>query len=269
MTDLHDIRALLRENKHQPAPERAGGSGVTFWIVAACAAAAAFAIVLFTPRFFAAQRTAALPVAQSVPSRAVAGPPANVVAIPSVPPPGNAARYAGKSAEDMAKLADATCTQHAHPSRLLSQTDPETLARRPQAPAESLIDDNERLRCLMSEAPARYCVPSQRSKITADIINYFKAIEYRNVAITLAAKVATFGPDTRRMANAGGTAVGQIEVDPRVIEGVEGLMRAGYLQRPQREDIGANVPRPVKDRFARVIGLASPCPTPPWWAVWK
>lgn len=270
MTDLHDIRALMRENKNRPAPDGGGGSGVTFWIVAVCAAVAAFSIVLFTPRFFSAQRTAALPTSQAVASRADAVSQGNAATIPPAPPPGNAARYAGKSADDMAKLADATCTQHARPSRLLSQTDAEVPGRRPQA-GGNLTDENERLHCLLTEAPARYCAPGQRSKITADVINYFKAIEYRNVAMMLAAKVATFGPDTRRLANNtdGAASPGQIEVDPRVIEGVEGLMRAGYLQKPQRDDIGANVLRPVKDRFARVIGLASPCPKPPWWAVWK
>jgi len=46
-------------------------------------------------------------------------------------------------------------------------------------------------------------------------------------------------------------------------------MRAGYLNRGHREDIGANVPRAYKERFARVVGIKSPCPAPPWWAVWK
>ena len=57
--------------------------------------------------------------------------------------------------------------------------------------------------------------------------------------------------------------------DPRVAEAIEGLMRAGYLNRGHREDIAANVPRDYKERFARIVGIKSPCPEPPWWAVWK
>jgi len=57
--------------------------------------------------------------------------------------------------------------------------------------------------------------------------------------------------------------------DPRVADAIEGLMRAGYLNRGHREDIAANVPRAYKERFARVVGIKSPCPAPPWWAVWK
>jgi hypothetical protein len=57
--------------------------------------------------------------------------------------------------------------------------------------------------------------------------------------------------------------------DPRVAEAIEGLMRAGYLNRGHREDIAANVPRDYKERFARIVGIQSPCPAPPWWAVWR
>ena len=44
---------------------------------------------------------------------------------------------------------------------------------------------------------------------------------------------------------------------------------AGYLTTANREEIGANVPRELKDRFARIVGSTPPCPKPPWWAVWK
>ena len=44
------------------------------------------------------------------------------------------------------------------------------------------------------------------------------------------------------------------------------LMRAGYLTKAHRDDIAANVPSDIKDRFARVIGSTPTCPKPPWWA---
>jgi|GEM_PF-2626260 len=270
MTDLHDVRALLRESKNQPSPGGGSGGNITFWVAAVGAVAVGFSVVLLTPRLYSVQRTAALPVSQAVASRADAGSQAISATAPLSPAPGNAARYAGKSADDMAKLAEAVCMQHARPSRILSG-DLEAQVRPQPRTDGNLTDENERLHCLLTEAPARYCAPSQRSKITADVINYLKAIEYRNVALVLAGRVATIGPDGNRLANNSGSAapVAEIVVDPHVIEGIEGLMRAGYLQKPQREDIGANVPRPLKERFARVIGNVSPCPKPPWWAVWR
>src|SRR5262245_3708242 len=92
MTDIQNMRAQLRDTRGRPAVHTSsgGGNGVMFWIVAAVAGAVGFAIVLLTPRYFTAQRTAALPAfqqanraepAESVP--AVAQPP--VQAVPAQP----------------------------------------------------------------------------------------------------------------------------------------------------------------------------------------
>jgi hypothetical protein len=54
-----------------------------------------------------------------------------------------------------------------------------------------------------------------------------------------------------------------------VLVAIENLIRAGYLLRPQRDDIGTSVPRAIKERFDRVVGNKLPCPDPPWWAIWK
>jgi hypothetical protein len=51
-----------------------------------------------------------------------------------------------------------------------------------------------------------------------------------------------------------------------VVEAVEALLRAGYLTKAHRDEIGANAPRDIKERFARVIGSTPTCPKPPWWA---
>ena len=37
-------------------------------------------------------------------------------------------------------------------------------------------------------------------------------------------------------------------------------MRAGYLTKANRDEIGANVPREIKDRFARIIGSDADLP---------
>jgi hypothetical protein len=107
-----------------------------------------------------------------------------------------------------------------------------------------LLPELFRLHCLLTEGTARYCEPVQRSKITAAIIDHFRIVEH-------AAKVA------------------KVEVEPRILVVIEGLIRAGYLLKPQREDIGSSVPRDIKERFARVVGNKAPCPERPWWQVWK
>jgi hypothetical protein len=91
---------------------------------------------------------------------------------------------------------------------------------------------------------ARYCSPIQRSRITAAIINHFRTVEHA-------------------------AAVSKIEVEPRVLTAIDGLIRAGYLLKPQRDDIGTVAPREIRARFAHIVGNKLPCPEPPWWAIWK
>jgi hypothetical protein len=220
MTDLHDMRARMRETGYQAAEP--GRSGLPFWIVTLCAVAAGSALVLFVPRFYTPQRTAALPTFKDTATREQPSAPVQNVA-PEIA--ANPARYAGKSAEDIAKIADAICPQI------------------PSGPT-SIAFQSDRLHCLLTEGSARYCAPVQRSKITAAIINHFRIVEH-------AAKTA------------------KIEVEPRILVAIEGLIRAGYLLKPQREDIASSVPREIKERFARVVGNKPPCPETPWWAVWR
>ncbi len=191
-----------------------------------CAVAVGFTVVLFAPRFYTPQRTAALPTFKDTGNREQPGAPVQIVAAGDCA--GNPARYAGKSVEDIAKIA-----------RFSS-------ARRGPRPGPTGIRFPERatLHCLLTEAPARYCAPIQRSKITAAIIDHFRIVEH-------AAKVA------------------KIEVEPRILVAIEGLIRAGYLLKPQREDIASILPREIKERFARVVGNKPPCPETPWWQVWK
>lgn len=223
MTDLQDMRTRIRDTGYQPAPS--GGGGLPFWIVTVCAVAVGFTVVLFAPRFYTVQRTAELPIVKDMVDRADSAAPAESAAVSEEP--ANPERYLGKSADEIGKIVDSICAP-----------------RSPDGPA-SIGDQSERLHCLLTEAPARYCAPIQRSKITAAIINHFRIVEH-------AAKPA------------------KIEVEPRVLGAIEGLMRAGYLLKPQRDDIGASVPREIKERFARIVANKAPCPEPPWWAaIWK
>ena len=220
MADLHDMRARIRDSGAEPEP---GGNGLSFWIITVCAIAVGFTVVMFAPRLYTVQRTAALPAFKDVAARpagqTVQGP--DVAALAADP-----SRYDGKRADEIGKIADLVCAP-----------------RRIDGPA-SIAVQSEQLHCLLTEAPARYCSAIQRSKITAAIINHFRVVEHR-------------------------TAVSTTEVEPRVIAAIEDLIRAGYLLKPQRDDIGTVAPRPIKEGFVRIVGNKLPCPDPPWWAIWK
>ncbi|TMJ05605.1 MAG: hypothetical protein E6G97_02770 [Alphaproteobacteria bacterium] len=108
----------------------------------------------------------------------------------------------------------------------------------------SIADQSEQLHCLLTEGLPRYCSAIQRSKITAAIISHFRVVEHA-------------------------AAIGKAEVEPRVLASIEDLIRAGYILKPQRDDIGTVAPREIRERFARVVGNKLPCPDPPWWAIWK
>lgn len=252
MTDIHDMRVRLREERgHAPAAAKGRAFRIPFGVLAACAIAVGFVVVMFTPKIYSVQRTAALPVFKDVRVRAEEA--AQAATPPAAPLPAAKTDYAGKSPDEAAKLADAVCIQRV----AAVQNGPK------------VATENERLHCFLSEAPARFCSGSQRRKATADIINYFKGIEYANTALVMAKKVMVL-PGANRAPMSGADA-GPVLLTPdeRVVGAIEGLMRAGYLMRAHREDIAANVPRAYKDRFARIVGNVLPCPEPPWWAVWR
>jgi hypothetical protein len=258
MTDIHDLRAQMREGRGaRPVVASGGGFKLPFGLLAGAAVVAGFLVVLFTPKIYSVQRTAALPAFKEVRQEGapvpVAPAPQPVVAPQPVavaaPPAAAKSAYAGKSADEAARIADAVCEQ-----RLIAAP------QRGQAAVEA------KLQCFLSEGTARFCTGGQARKATADIINYFKGIEYTNTAMIVAAKMP--GPFRSPSADTNQPPT-PLTPDPRVAEAIEGLMRAGYLNRGHREDIAANVPRDYKDRFARIVGIKAPCPEPPWWAVWK
>jgi hypothetical protein len=261
MADIHDIRAQLRELRHQPASSGSGGN-LTFYLVAGIAVAAGFGIVLFMPKIFPVQRTASLPVFHETISREAAVAAQSTVTAPAVPLPASISDYAGKNADEVAAIADTVCARPAaaRPNGLPVQ-------QNASFGADTIPHENEKLHCFLSEGPARFCAANQSRQATADVINYFKGIEYANAAAAIAAKLT--GAPARVPGVELAPPGAKLAPDPRVIVAVEGLMKAGYLSRAQREEIGANVPPDVKHRFALVIANASPCPKPPWWAVWK
>ena len=256
MTDIQGLRAQLRDTRpatRTSSTSSSHGGGIPFWMIAAGAAALGFAIVLFTPRFYTMQRTAALPDVQSTqraegaenaqPAAPHAATPQALASHAATPEaPAIASRYAGKAPEEVVRTVDVVCDERA---RVRASSG---------GPGPKAVD--ERLHCFLTEAPARFCAPNLKRKATADVINYFKGIEYTNTALHVAAKLKGITPDPA----AGAT------IDPRVVESVEALARAGYLTKAQRDEIGASGPREIKERLARVIASTPTCPKPPWWA---
>src|SRR5258708_27675249 len=261
MADIQDIRAQLREIRHQPASSGNGGN-LTFYLVAGIAVVAGFGIVLFMPKIFSVQRTASLPVFHQTVSREAAVPAQNIVAAPAAAQPADPSGYAAKSADEVTTIADSVCVQ-------IVQARPNGAPARQNGSfsADTIPHENEKLHCFLSEGPARFCAANQSRKATADVINYFKGIEYANAAATIAAKLT--GTPARVPGAESAPAGAKLAPDPRVIVAVEGLMKAGDLSLAQREESGANGAPDVKHRFALVIANASPCPKPPWWGVWK
>ena len=262
MTDIQDLRSRIRE-KTDSEPERS--SRLPFWLIAVVAIAAGFTAVMFVPRYFSGHGTATVYV--EAPRKPVA-----------VAPAAAAERYAGKTAAEVAKIADGVCAQRAS-SVLLATINGEEQS--PKAKAEfdrakqmvasgkNVADQNERLACQLTEAPARYCSRTLRQKITAGVIDYVRGIENTNMSLRLffTAQSAISLDQSRGRINPDG--LGAFTPDPRVIEGVEGLIRAGYLVKAQRDDIGTSVPRAIKERLDRVVGNKANCPETPWWAFWR
>ena len=154
MADIHDIRAQLREIRHQPASSGSSGN-LTFYLVAGIAVAAGFAVVLFMPKIFSVQRTASLPVFQESVSRAAAVVAQKTITTPApsaVPQPANMSDYADKNADEVATMADAVCARTA-------QGHPNGSPGRQSASfsADTILHENEKLHCFLSEGSARFC----------------------------------------------------------------------------------------------------------------
>jgi hypothetical protein len=184
MTDIHDIRTRLREERGRPV---ATGTGfkIPFSVLAAGAVILGFVIVMLTPRLYSVQRTAALPdfkesreradssmqAAMTAPAPGLApqSQAARSLATPGLAPP-SPAQYAGKNADEVAKIADAVCAQRVGsvwsgppsrppPATAASQRERELLQARKAADDlanPKVMIDNNRLSCFLSEGVPRF-----------------------------------------------------------------------------------------------------------------
>jgi hypothetical protein len=267
MADLQEMRARMRETRAAPVMSQRQGFKIPFSVVAVAAVAAGFVVVMMTPKFYSVQRTAALPAFKEVKGRSEEPAPASAAAQAAVVAAAPIkADYVGKAPEDVAGIADLVCAQRV----AVAMAQPQQAAR--SAPDDGagesrIAAENQKLSCFLSEGTARFCVPAQRRKATADVINYFKGIEYANASVGVMQN-AIGRPILNGVpgAAAGNTLLGP---DPSVVEAIEGLLRAGYIAQGNRDDILANVPHYYRDRFGRIVGNRVQCPERPWWQVWR
>ena len=206
MTDIHDLRAQMREGRGaRPVVVHGGGFKLPFGLLAGAAVIAASCRAVHAEDLFGAahRRLAGVQggAAGGSAGRGRAGAAAGCGAAG-----GPKSDYAGKGADEAGRIADAVCEQRLNAA-----------PQRGQAAVEA------KLHCFLSEGTARFCTGGQARKATADIINYFKGIEYTNTAMAVAAKMP--GPfrspsvDTNQPPT-------PLTPDPRVAEAIEGLMRA-------------------------------------------
>ena len=126
MTDIHDLRAQMRDSRTvRPVVGQGGGFRIPFGLVAGAAVGLGFLVVLFTPKIYSVQRTSTLPAFKearqepvaapapiaSVQPAAVAAPPPAAVGVPPASTPG----YAGKNAKRGCQ--DRRCGVRATPHR--------------------------------------------------------------------------------------------------------------------------------------------------------
>ena len=228
----------MRSNVRETGYESEQKSRIPFAVIAVGAVVVGFAVVLLAPRLYTVQRTAALPSFREFAHEGDA----------AVAQAKSATRYAGKGAEDIGRIADSICMQRAS-SRMLAAPSSTAIAPLRSSIVEN-ADDNDRLACRLTEEPERYCSVSQRQKIAAEVIDYFNAIGRNRAALRTASTLS-------------------FPADPRVLDGVDALIRAGYFPRGARDDINTSVPRQIRDRFDHIVPSNPHCPQPPWWAFWQ
>jgi hypothetical protein len=252
MSDIEVRDRLRREIRKQvvPAP---GNSHLTLLTIAGGAAAVAFGLFLLVPRFL--PQTAALPALKDVKARIESKAPGSAAPRQN-DPAADPARYAGKSPEDMGKIADEVCLRRTQ-ARDPNWTDGPRLTGR--ALADFHLDDinavNELTQCLITEAPGRFCSSVDRNMLSAEIVHYFLAVAHLKQIMLKVQATRPTAPE--------------INVDPKIIAAIEARLNDGYLTAANRDQFNASVPVGVRERFSRIKPQQSACMEKPWWAVWR
>ena len=246
MTDLHDIRARLRDDARRgPSSDESGGRKYTL-VFATCGLVIGFALFIFVPRFFQTRETA---IIRDV---SVTRPATETGARPP-----DAGRYAGRSPDEIAVLADEVCAQQG-PARATGK--PPRLA---DTGADFLNADgmkriNEQMHCLLTEGPMRFCSAAQQRMVVGELTLYFHGVDQAN---------RQFGALRGAAARTGVRQ--EITPDLGVLAALEGRLRDGQLTSANRDMISGEAPRWVRDRLVKIEPKQSLCPVKPWWQIWK
>jgi hypothetical protein len=123
---------------------------------------------------------------------------------------------------------------------------------------------NEVMTCLLTESPVRYCAPSERTMITAEIITYFRSVDNLKKALAAKSPAEKNGSPGDEPEKAGAA-----EVDAGVVAAIGARLRDGLLRREDFDRMKGSMPPRIRDRLAAVPIGKSHCPAPPWWAFWQ
>ncbi|MBN8919464.1 MAG: hypothetical protein J0H62_01915 [Rhizobiales bacterium] len=247
MSEMDDLRAQLRDADRKAPAE--GYGHLYFGALAFIAFAVGAIVVLFVPS--GSQTPPARPVV-------VATAPSSDTPAADLPrpAPASAIDYAADP-DTQAALGDGVCLQRVN-ARSNDFTNPPRLTARGLSDfdARRTPQFGELVHCLLTEAPARYCAAAQRTMLTAQMIAFFRGLEYQN-------------RQTRVAARAGGVAATAVDIEPRLVAAIESRMHDGLLTRADFEKVKPTMPARLRDRLSGVPIGPSRCPPPPWWAVWR
>jgi hypothetical protein len=192
--------------------------------------------------------------------------------------------YEGKSAKEIGAIADEICFQRTHARYPHWSKSPRLTTKDLQDFTVSEMDHfDELMRCLLTEAPQRYCSTGQRRMIAGEIAMYFRGIAHGNRALdrlrnpippgktnpTFAEvqaqlAISHLGPElSQKLKKA------ELVSDLGVLNAIDARLRDGLLSKADLDSFAAAAPQAVRERFARTVPAKSNCPAEPWWAFWR
>jgi hypothetical protein len=198
-------------------------------------------------------------------------------------PPVKAA-YEGKSAKEIGAIADEVCFQRTHARYPHWSKTPRLTTKELQDFTVSEMDHfDELLRCLLTEAPQRYCSSGQRRMIAAEIGMYFRGVAYGNRALDRLRNPIPPGKTNPTFAEVQAQlAIGragteflrklnkaELVHDLGVVNAIEARLRDGLLTKAELDSFANSTPQAIRERFAKVLPDKPSCPVEPWWAFWR
>jgi hypothetical protein len=287
VSDIQEMRERLRRAQSGAA---ATAGRMLLW--AACAVVLFLVSLWLVPVIDLTSRVKSLPPSPSIPtwsdvqaSVAKGEPTTAYRPDPAIQAqPANKAAYEGKSAKEIGAIADEVCFQRTHARYPHWSKTPRLTTKELQDFTVSEMDHfDELLRCLLSEAPQRYCSSGQRRMIAAEISMYFRGIAYGNRALDRLRNPIppgktnpTFMEVQAQLAISRAGSEFQLKLkraelkfDSGVLNAIEWRLRDGLLTKAEVDTFAPAAPEAIRERLARVQTGKPTCPVEPWWAFWR